>query len=131
MKNYEKYAEKIREYNGDSICTDFIAPYILKKDSCGSLACGACYMLQTIWLLEEYEEPEEPEEPEVDWSKVEVDTPILVRDFEGSDWFRRHFAKYENGTVYAWDGGDTSWSGGDIMTMWKYAKLAESEEDKE
>ena len=80
-------------------------------------------MLQLLWLMEEYEEPE------VDWSKVEVDTPILVRDFEGSVWFRRHFAKYENGTVYAWDGGDTSWSGGDVMNMWKYAKLAESEEE--
>ena len=123
MKNYEKYAEKIREYKGQNFCKDFVMPNILKSEVCGGLACGACYMLQTIWLLEEYEEPE------VDWSKVEVDTPILVRDFEGSDWFRRHFAKYENGTVYAWDGGDTSWSGGDVMTMWKYAKLAESEEE--
>ena len=131
MKNYEKYAEKIREYKGQNFCKDFVMPNILKSEVCGGLACGACYMLQTIWLLEEYEEPEEPEEPKTDWSKVEVDTPILVRDFEGSDWFRRHFAKYENGTVYAWDGGDTSWSGGDVMTMWKYAKLAESEEDKE
>ena len=129
MKNCEKYADEIREYKGVNFCKDFVKPNILKSEVCGGLACGACYMLQTIWLLEEYEEPEEPEEPKTDWSKVEVDTPILVRDFEGSDWFRRHFAKYENGTVYAWDGGDTSWSGGDVMTMWKYAKLAESEEE--
>ena len=123
MKNYEKYADEIRKYKGQNFCKDFVKPNILKSEGCAGLACGACYMLQTIWLMEEYEEPE------VDWSKVEVDTPILVRDFEGSDWFRRHFAKYENGTVYAWDGGDTSWSGGDVMTMWKYAKLAESEEE--
>ena len=123
MKNCEKYADEIREYKGVNFCKDFVKPNILKSEVCGGLACGACYMLQTIWLLEEYEEPK------TDWSKVEVDTPILVRDFEGSDWFRRHFAKYENGTVYAWDGGDTSWSGGDVMTMWKYAKLAESEEE--
>lgn len=119
MKNYEKYADEIKEYNGDSICSDFIMPNILKSEDC-DIDCTKCRMLQVIWLLEEYE---------VDWSKVEVDTPILVRDFEGSDWFRRHFAKYENGTVYAWDGGDTSWSGGDVMTDWKYAKLAESEEE--
>ena len=125
MKNYEKYADEIREYNGVNFCRDFVKPYILKTDACGGLACGACYMLQTIWLLEDYEEPE------TDWSKVEVDTPILVRDFEGSDWFRRHFAKYENGTVYAWDNGQTSWTKTYIMTAWKYAKLAESEEDKE
>ena len=128
MKNYEKYADEIREYNGDSICTDFIEPYILKSINakCINTSCPKCHLYRTIWLMKEYEEPEEPE---TDWSKVEVDTPILVRDFEGSDWFRRHFAKYEDGTVYAWDGGDTSWSGGDVMTDWKYAKLAESEEE--
>lgn len=85
-------------------------------------------MLQTIWLLEEYEEPEEPEEPKTDWSKVEVDTPILVRDYECQVWFRRYFAEYKDGVVYAWNGGGTSWSV-NIMTDWKYAKLAESEEE--
>ena len=122
MKNYEKYADEIRECNGPHFCSDFIMPNILKSEDC-DIDCTKCRMLQVLWLLENYKEPEP------DWSKVEVDTPILVRDFEGSDWFRRHFAKYENGTVYAWDGGDTSWSGGDVMTDWKYAKLAESEEE--
>ena len=122
MKNYEKYADEIKGYNGTHFCKDFTKQYILKSDDCTNVGCARCKMLQTIWLMEEYEE--------VDWSKVEVDTPILVRDFEGSDWFRRHFAKYENGTVYAWDGGDTSWSGGDVMTDWKYAKLVESEEER-
>ena len=129
MKNYKKYADEINKYkvNKDEyFCDEFIIPHILKKDSCAGIGCEHCHMLQLLWLMEEYEEPEESK---IDWSKVEVDTPILVRDFEGSDWFRRHFAKYENGTVYAWDGGDTSWSGGDVMTMWKYAKLAESEEE--
>ena len=125
MKNYEKYADKIREYNDSGFCLRFIEPYVLNPIglSCGSLGCSKCRVLQTVWLMKEYVEPQ------VDWSRIEVDTPILVRDFEGSDWFRRHFAKYENGTVYAWDGGDTSWSGGDVMTDWKYAKLAESEEE--
>ena len=123
MKNYEKYADEIREYNGVNFCRDFVKPYILKTDACGGLACGACYMLQTIWLLEDYEESE------TDWSKIEVDTPILVKDREDGDWMKRYFAKYEEVTVYAWDGGDTSRSGGDVMTEWKYAKLAESEEE--
>ena len=126
MKNYEKYADEIKRYNGNRFCNDFIKTKIIKVDDCPGTDCNKCALLQFLWLMEEYKEPEEPE---VDWSKVEVDTPILVRDFEGSDWFRRHFAKYENGTVYAWDGGDTSWSGGDVMTDWKYAKLAEGEEE--
>lgn len=28
----------------------------------------------------------------VDWSKVAVDTPVLVRDFEGAKWEKRYFA---------------------------------------
>ena len=125
MKNYEKYADEIREFEGNDFCDGFTKPYILKKDSCGSISsCEKCRMLQMLWLLEDCEEPEEPE---VDWSKVAVDTPILVRDTEDEQWERRYFAKYENETIYAWDSGRTSWTG-DGVTEWKYAKLAESEE---
>ena len=65
------------------------------------------------------------EEPEIDWSKVAVDTPILVRDSKGESWRERHFAKYENGIIYAWDDGKTSWTAGECATLWRYAKLAE------
>lgn len=64
----------------------------------------------------------------VDWSKVAVDTPILVRDFEAQTWKKRYFAKVQNGTIYAWDGGATSWSTNNRVTCivsWAYAKLAE------
>lgn len=122
MKNYEKYADEIREYNGDSICTDFVMPNILKSEGCAGLACAACYMLQMLWLLEDYEEPE------VDWSKVEVDTPILVRDNKNGEWLKKYFAKYEDGHVYSWNSGCTSWNGR-LMCDWEYAKLAESEEE--
>ena len=125
MKNYEKYADEIREYKGDCFCVDFVKPYILKSDHCES-DCTKCRMLQAIWLLEDYEEPE------VDWSKVEVDTPILVRDDRATaSWFRRYFAKFEDGVVYAWIDGKTSWTTPDDRGVvgWKYAKLAESEEE--
>lgn len=120
MKNYEKYADEIREYKGDCFCVDFVKPNILKSDHCES-DCTKCRMLQAIWLLEDYEEPE------TDWSKVEVDTPILVRHRLDEEWEKRHFVKYENGDVYAWDHGRTSWTTGNV-TYWKYAKLAESNE---
>lgn len=125
MKNYEKYAEKIREYEGDSICTDFVEPYILKSINakCTNISCVKCHLYRTIWLMEEYEEPK------VDWSKVKVDTPILVRDNDDCKWIRRYFAKYEDGVIYAWSGGCTSWTE-DYTTGWKYAKLAESEDSK-
>ena len=127
MKNYEKYAEKIREYNGDSICTDFIEPYILKSINakCINTGCVKCHLYRTIWLLEDYEEPEEPK---IDWSKVEVDTPILVRDGEDEEWNKQHFAECDGKVVCAWRGGKTSWTE-DCVMGWKYAKLAESEEE--
>ena len=126
MKNYEKYAEKIRGYDDKDFCKDFVKPYILESDNCNGLDCIRCSMLRAIWLMEEYEEPE------VDWSKVEVDTPILVRDNDGDKWIRRYFAKYDGKIVYAWNCGRTSWStlNDNEVTDWKYAKLAESEESK-
>ena len=72
---------------------------------------------------------EEYKEPEVDWSKVEVDTPILVRDYESQEWEARHFAKYEDGVIYAWDGGSTSWTSKGNVTEWKFAKLADGGEE--
>ena len=65
------------------------------------------------------------EEPEIDWSKVEIDTPILVSDFENSGWLKRYFAKFENGKVYAWRDGRTSWSSNGNTDVWKCAALAE------
>lgn len=126
MKNYEKYAEELREYKGINICSEFIKPNILKADNCNGVDCQRCAILQMLWLLEEYKEPEEPE---IDWSKVEVDTPILVRDYEGQEWARRYFAKFEDGVVYAWDSGQTSWTAHNMITTWEYAKLAETEEE--
>ena len=132
MKNYEKYADEIRELKsniGIEWCDLFAKPKILKPlgKTCENVSCGLCNTLTTLWLMEEYKEPEEPE---VDWSKVEVDTPILVRDTEHEDeeWVKRHFAKYENGVVYAWSNGYTSWTE-NYMASWKYAKLAEGEEE--
>ena len=123
MKNYEKYADEIKEYNGDSICSDFIEPYILKSINakCINTSCPKCHLYRTIWLMEDYKEPE------TDWSKVEVDTPILVRDHSDSPWEKRHFAEYLGGRVYAWDDGKTSWNMS-VATSWKYAELAETED---
>ena len=125
MKNFEKYEDEVREYNGDNFCEDFVLPRILKKDNCAGIYCSACAKRQLMWFLEEYEEPE------IDWSKVEVDTPIMVKNSEYEEWLKRHFAKYGNGKVYAWQLGCTSWTE-NIMTDWDYAKLAEdAKEDKE
>ena len=63
--------------------------------------------------------------PPIDWSKVEVDTKLLVKGDRDDRWIRRYFAKYENNRIYAFDDGYTSWVTGDsdTITCWKYAKL--------
>lgn len=125
MKNYEKYAEEIKKNEWDNTCKDFIEPIILKMDGCDG-NCTNCRLIQMLWLFEEYKKPKEPE---VDWSKVEVDTPILVGDASDKIWLRRHFAKFENGKVYTWFGSGTSWTVSATM-KWNYAKLAETEGNK-
>lgn len=63
----------------------------------------------------------------VDWSKVAVDTPIQVREFDFTEWGNRYFAFFKDGKVYAWNCGATSWSceNKNDASSWNHAKLAE------
>lgn len=122
-KNREKYAEEIKNYNGDFCC--FVRRVMLKRTDCIGERCAKCRIMQVLWLDEEYEE----KEPEVDWTKVPVDTKILVKHTDGSMWHRRYFSKYEKGKVYAYENGKTSWTARDTDVMrWDYAKLFEEED---
>ena len=116
MKNREKYADEIKNYKDDEFCNDFVKPIILKKKDCAFLACSQCYLVQQLWLDEEYKEPE------VDWSKVPIDTLIRVKLYESDDWINRYFSKYENGKVYAWNNGATSKTG-ESASLWLYAEI--------
>lgn len=133
MLNIEKYKNKLIELGVidiDNLALKDGISYRCNGNSCDDCdfknSEKGCYIRGcTDWLFSEYEEPE------IDWSKVKVDTPILVKYFETSNkWFKRYFAKYENGKVYAWDDGMTSWTANgeeDDTTSWDYVKLAESE----
>ena len=62
---------------------------------------------------------------ETDWSKVEVDTKVLVRDRPNDDWVKRYFAKYVDGKVYVFKEGKTSWNSIGIE-HWQETKLYEN-----
>ena len=64
-----------------------------------------------------------PYTPPTDWSKVEVDTKVLVRDYDDEVWTRRHFAKYENGTIYVYSVGTTSFTTDMFLSSYNQAKL--------
>ena len=65
----------------------------------------------------------------LDWSKVSVDTKVLVSD-NGNTWYKRHFAKYENGSVHVFPDGRSSFTTevSYIIYPWKYAKLYEKQD---
>jgi len=131
MTNREKFAEQILDIacSSNKIAVD---KKTMKPVSCRDIRCEYCYFRVKgnigcgdackEWCESEYKEPP------IDWSKVPVDTPILVRDSQDNKWFRRHFANFKDGIVYAWDDGRTSWSSlSDEVVDWKYAKLAGDE----
>ena len=63
---------------------------------------------------------------DIDWSKIAVDTPILVKDDPNNKWHKEHFARYEDGKIYTWSFGATSWSVEDdnnYTMSWNFAKL--------
>lgn len=127
MTNREKFAEKILDIacGGSKIAVDKAT---LELTACHKLACGDCLFsfsdtdctgARKKWANSEYVEPP------IDWAKVAVDTPILVRDSASLEWTKRYFAKYENGSVYAWGDGATSWSSEGNTVAWGLAKLPE------
>lgn len=66
----------------------------------------------------------------IDWSKVKVDTPILVSQNK-VDWKPRYFARYTRGVVETWLCGCTSWSidSANDTCIWKYAKLVGDDDE--
>lgn len=121
MTNREKYIDEILALMGWWGIKDG------KMVICSHVSCEGCLFnekevscssVKKQWLKEEYTEPE------VDWSKVEIDTPILVRRSDDGDWKKRYFAKVENGKVIAWNYGRTSWNNNGC-SAWEQAKLAE------
>lgn len=140
MTNYEKYKAEIepiarmgrrfaveRNTNKTRVCRGMKCDNCLFYDEINT----NCDEVALEWADTEYIEPE----PEVDWSKVAVDTPILVSDsLDGINWLNRHFAYFKDGKIFAFKDGTTSWSRyryrnctDDWTTSWEHAKLAEQE----
>ena len=68
----------------------------------------------------------------VDWSKVPVDTKVLVRDSDNAKWTKRHYACFdkEKDLFRAFTDGGTSWTTKDT-TGWIQCKLDSEEDNKE
>lgn len=133
MTKYEYFAKDIEKLSRLSI------PFAITEDEqvlpCwDTVKCSNCIFDETkcnIDKLKWADELYQKKEKEIDWTKVPIDTKILVREHEGDLWKSRYFAGYIDGKPYVWSHGATSWSIGDIgekniklfCTSWKYTKL--------
>nr|DAK64939.1 MAG TPA: hypothetical protein [Caudoviricetes sp.] len=139
MTNFEKYKDEIlkvlfvignvglsKENHKITRCDDLIC-----EKNCGLSIdeYGNCprESIQN-WLDSEYVEPEKEE---VDWSKVPIDTKVLV-SADGINWYRRYFAGIDTCTneCLAWLDGATSWAFRS-KRAWKYVKLYKEDEENE
>lgn len=106
-----------------------------KRGMCGGVNCGKCPLdecnnIESVRCTElqsdhfdEYVKIIMEYEPKVHWENVEVDTKIMVKNEEMNKWNPKHFAKFENGKVYAWYNGRAEFTSDGQITPWNHAKL--------
>lgn len=139
MNNYEHYKEKLEIIlnSNTNIAIDIVTNEIVPCKGLTCIRClfssdnndgVSCYGNTIKWLLAEYREPE------IDWSKVAVDTPVLVSS-DGVNWYRRYFADVDDdGTPLVFADGRTSWTHNDVDEGWNerfnYTKLAEVSDEE-
>lgn len=58
----------------------------------------------------------------IDWANVAIDTKVQVKHI-GGRWENRYFAKYEDGKVYTFTDGATSFSTDGSLIAWDEARL--------
>lgn len=123
MKNKEKFAKEIIEI---AVAGSSIAMRDGVLQECCGLPCSQCDFISDgkcdekikEWAESEYVEPRY----ETDWSKVPVDTPVVIR---GAVEDRRYYNKLlADGRLVLFPNGRTSWS-----TFGTFKKSAYSKSD--
>ena len=121
MTNYEKYKDLVIScILQDSVCE---LAYEAHEDTlCDGRTCAECCKFTVEWLKREYSG--------IDWSKVPVDTPVIIKDKKGTMiTMFRHFAKYYHGHVFVYANGQTSWTNDGETEAWEpeFVKLGSYE----
>ena len=131
MTNYEHYKEQIEWITrlGRRVAMNATTGEIV---CCADINCDECLFRGSEdancsqkafeWAEEEYKESE------IDWSKVPIDTAVLI-SVDNEKWFNRYFAGVnEKGQPTVFCYGATQWSNGyKEPCHFKYIKLAEVE----
>lgn len=107
--------------------SDFYKGYVGLKDKPlfmknGGLISAPNYIITLGDLLPDFNEPNYLDIGKylgvVDWSKVAVDTPIII-DLGNGTKLKRHFAKCDGCNIYYYKKGKTSWTFDDIALAHK------------
>ena len=112
MTHYESIDPyKVKDIFAGSFAVNKETGKVLK---CENLPCRLCLFCESgnrcgeariKWLDQSAFDPEK----DIDWSKVPVDTPVLVWNFE-DHLYKRYFSGIKNERFGAYGGGCTSWS---------------------
>ena len=119
MTNYEKYKNLVIScVLQDSICE--LAYKAYEGAPCDRRTCVECCKFTAEWLSRE--------DIEIDWEKVPIDTPVLIKSEHGILF--RHFAEYCHGMVGVYASGLSSWTSDGQTELWEpeYVDIGRPEE---
>lgn len=130
MTNYNSIDPK-------DIRTVFQKCFAIDKDTnevknCGKVLCANCLFYTSDDCMKAREDwldqPAIDWDKDIDWSKVPVDTPVLVWSSENCP-YKRYFSGIKDGRFSAYADGRTSWSSttGNICS-WNHCKLYRPED---
>lgn len=117
-KVFERYLAIDKDTNEVKSCSEMICA------RCLFFTLFDCKKIKREWL----DQPAVDPEKDIDWSKVPVDTPILVWNTD-SEQYKRHFFGIKDGRFGAYTDGRTSWSSiTDNIGYWFHCKLYRPED---
>ena len=122
--NIKEVFEKCND--GDYVIDNFNKKWKVEEEELKQKYFDNWCIINNFYTLKQIMELDFKKDYNVDWSKVAVDTKILVSN-DGDVWYHAHFAKFENNTIYTFSDGATSFTYGyygySEFEPWKYAKL--------
>ena len=122
--NIKEVFEKCND--GDYVIDNFNKKWKVDGEELREMYFGNLNILNNFYSLKLILELDFKKVYDIDWSKVDVDTKILVSN-DGDVWYHAHFAKFENNTIYTFTDGATSFTYGyygySEFEPWQYVKL--------
>ena len=121
--NIKEVFEKCND--GDYVIDNFNKKWKVEEEELKQKYFDNWCIINNFYTLKQIMELDFKKDYNLDWSKVEVDTKILVSN-DDVRWYRAHFAKFENNTIYSFSNGTTSFTYEySAFEPWKYAILYE------